>query len=265
MISIIMGVYNGEATVEKAAHSLLDGDDNDIEMIIVNDGSTDGTADILARLASDDPRVRVINTPKNMGLAHALNLAFQAARGAYVARQDADDISCINRLNRQLNYLLLHPELAFVGSSVNLVDGLGEVWGERCFPEAPDKNTVMRYNPFVHPTMLFLKTALDAVQGYRDLPYTRRCEDYDLVFRLYGAGYKGGNVPEVLMDYHEERDSASRHTRKTRLNEYRVRREGCRLLGGGVKGYAYSLKPLLLLLAKGGLYNVLHNGKWRHD
>lgn len=258
-----MGVYNGEKTVERAARSLLDGDHSDIEVIVVNDGSTDGTADILARLAAEDARVNVITCPQNKGLAHALNLALKKARGAYIARQDADDISYRNRLTRQLEYLERHPELSFAGAYVNLVDGAGEVWGERKFPEAPDARTVMRYNPFVHPTMLFKRAALEALGGYRDLPYTYRCEDYDLVFRLFGAGHRGGNVPEVLMDYHEERDSSSRHSAKTRLNEYRVRREGCKLLQGGIKGAVYSVKPLLLLFARGGLYNFLHNGKWR--
>jgi glycosyltransferase involved in cell wall biosynthesis len=260
-----MGVYNGEKTVEKAARSLLDGDYRDIEMILVNDGSTDGTADVLARLAAKDCRVRIINCLKNQGLAKALNLALAEAQGEYIARQDADDISYKNRLNRQLEYLKKHPELAFVGSSVNLVDGRGTRWGKRSFPEAPDVDTVMRFNPFVHPTMVFRRETLEAVKGYRDLPYTHRCEDYDLIFRLYGAGYKGGNLNEVLMDYHEERDSSSRHTCRTRFNEYRVRREGCRLLHGGIKGYLFSLKPLLLLLAKGRIYNLLHNAKWKRD
>ena len=260
MISVVMGVYNGEKTVERAMRSVLDGTYRDIEFIAVNDGSTDGTAELLSKIAEEDTRVKVINSEKNFGLAHALNTGIRAAKGEFVARTDADDASAKNRLERELNALIEYG-CDFVCCGANLIcDGK---WGERIFPEKVDKKTLISYNPFIHPTLLIKKEALIKVGGYCENADRRRVEDYDLFVRLYAAGFSGRNLPEILIDYYEPLDVSFRYDLKIRLNEYKVRKEAARLLRGGFLDRLKAVKPLLLLVIPKACYNKYRLKKWR--
>ena len=261
MISVIMGVYQAADSLTRAVRSILEGSYQDLEVILVDDGSTDGT-DKVVDILSQDERVRAIHLDANHGLAYCLNRALEEAKGEYIARMDADDYSYPGRLESELTYLVEHPELGFVSAAVRLVDG--EVaWGKRVFPPLPNEKDLIKGNPFVHPCMLFRKEVLDKVGGYRDLPWTWRCEDYDLVLRLWEQGVRGGNLPMVLMDYNEKQDSYNRHTERSRRNEYRVRVEAAKALGWGLKGWLFALKPILLSLLPHGLYNYLHRRKWQ--
>ncbi len=263
MISVVMGVYNGEKTVRRAVLSILEGDYNDIEFFIVDDGSTDSTNSILQELAKTDSRLKIIKSEHNLGLASALNKAIKLCKGEYIARQDADDFSYHNRLIRQMEYFNSHKELAFVSASARLLGDNNASWGIRNFPEVVSKKTLIRYNSFIHPCLLIKKEALLAVNGYCEDKNRYRCEDYDLYFRLYAKGYIGGNVQEVLLDYNEKTDSAYRHTFSTRKNEFFVRKNGTKALKGNIIDYLYCLKPLILALLPSNLYNILHNAKWR--
>ena len=147
MISVIMGVYNNEKTVSRAVKSLLDGSYSDIEVICVDDGSTDKSLAELQKLAQSDKRVKVFVSDKNYGLAHALNEGLKNASGEFVARMDGDDFSHPDRLEKQLRFFEENPQISFVGSGAVLVNEKGEKWGERVFPERPDKNVIIKYNP----------------------------------------------------------------------------------------------------------------------
>lgn len=263
MISVIIGVYNEEERVARAIESVLFGTYTDIEIVVVDDGSTDKTPQVLDRIAAMDTRVKVITLEKNGGLAHALNVALEAASGEYIARMDADDYSYPTRLDEQLKYLLANPELDFCGTAARLVDG-AVAWGIRQYPAEITAHTLYSYNPFIHPSMFFKRSVLNAVGGYRDEDDTWRCEDYDLYFRLYGAGFFGGNMQEILLDYFEPKDSAARHTAKSRKNEYLVRKRGAKLLHAGIRGRLLAYKPLIYRFIPKRLYNSLHNSKF-HD
>ncbi len=263
MISVIMGVYNGEKTVQRAVLSITQGTYTDIEFVIVDDGSTDNTWDVLQSLKESDSRIVVIKSDINNGLAFALNTALNSSKGEYVARMDSDDFSYPTRLEKQLEYLE-SSGLDFVGTGAKLVDN-GLVWGERKFSKVVDKDTLKKYNPFIHPTLLIKRDALTKVGGYNEAKYCHRCEDYDLYFRLYAKGFVGGNMQEILMDYSENRNSADRHNRQTRKNEFIVRRRGIKLLKGHLWDYMYCVKPLILLLLTDKLYNRMHNYKWRNN
>ena len=105
MISVIMGVYNNEKTVEKAVLSILNGTFKDLEFVIVDDGSTDSTFEVLEKLASENERIRLLKNDSNKGLAYSLNRCLEEAKGEYIARQDADDVSAPNRLEAELEEL----------------------------------------------------------------------------------------------------------------------------------------------------------------
>lgn len=262
-ISVVMSVYNGEKTVKKAVQSILDGSFRNLEFIIINDGSDDGTRDILEQAVAADDRIRLFNFTQNKGLIYALNFGIGKSCGDYIARMDADDVARVDRLQTQYDCLKDRNDIVFVGSAARLVDEDGKVWGVRSYPKTVDKKLLMKYDPFIHPTLLFKKSALEAVGGYRDSERTYRCEDYDLIFRLYAQGLYGENLEEPLIDYRESLNSAKKHNRTTRKNEYYVRKEGVKILKGGIYGRLFSLKPLCLSLLPDNVYNFLHNKKWK--
>ena len=113
-VSVVMPVYNAEGFVEAAARSILDQTFTDLELIAVDDGSTDGSGAILDRLAAADPRLRIVRRP-NTGVTGALNDGLAAARAPLIARMDADDVSAPTRLEKQLAYLDAHPDIGLLG------------------------------------------------------------------------------------------------------------------------------------------------------
>ncbi|WP_408010794.1 glycosyltransferase family 2 protein [Pseudalkalibacillus sp. A8] len=124
-ISVVMAVYNGKLYVQQAIDSILQQTYRDFEFIIVNDGSTDKTIEILNDI--QDPRVRLIHLPQNGGAASALNMGIQNAKGKWIAIQDADDLSCPTRLEDQISYVEEHLGIAAVGTLKKCISGKTEV------------------------------------------------------------------------------------------------------------------------------------------
>lgn len=119
VISVIMGVYNAENSVERAVRSLYTYT-GDMEVIAVNDGSKDGTADKLFRLSEEFPSLKVFSLEINRGLTYCLNFALEKSAGEFVARMDADDICRVGRFEKQLAFLNGHPDYAFTGGGARL-------------------------------------------------------------------------------------------------------------------------------------------------
>lgn len=190
-----MSVLDGERYLAAAIESILCQSLTEFEFVIVDDGSTDGTADILAR--QGDARVRVITLPENRGLTAALNHGLQHCRGGYVARQDSDDVSCGERLRRQAAFLEAHPEVAAVGTWGLQIDEDGHRIGVLKKQVRPDdlRAGLERENEFLHGSLMFRKAALEAVGGYRS--YFRYAQDYDLTLRL-SEKFDLANLPEPL-------------------------------------------------------------------
>jgi hypothetical protein len=187
-----MTVYNGREHVEEAARSILDQTFDDLELVVVDDGSTDGSADLVRGLG--DERVRVFSQG-NKGLAAALNAGIAHARGELVARMDADDVSHPDRLRRQVELLRARPDVAVVGTSFDVVDAGGATvdafWA---LPHDDDiRRELLVRNPFGHGTTMVRRAVLDDVGGYRLVPI----EDYDLWFRVLRR-HRGANLPESL-------------------------------------------------------------------
>lgn len=263
MISVICAVYNGEKSILRAAQSILDGTYKDIELILVDDGSTDGTAAAILRLAEEDKRVKPVFNEGNRGLTYSLNKGLAAAQGQYIARMDADDFSYPERLEKQLEFLESHREFAFVASAARLCHN-GKAYGERRYMPAPTKSDLASRCTFIHPTLLIRREAIDAVNGYRDKKFTRRCEDYDLYFRLYKKGLYGYNLKEALLDYEEDPADNSKHTPATRINEFIVRMRGCAAIRRPL-GFIKAFKCLLLIFVPKRLYFSLKNARTENE
>lgn len=245
-VSVIMGVYNEKKhdQVRKAVDSILQQTYADFEFIICDDGSEPSEAAWMKRCCERDARIRYIRLEQNRGLAAALNRCLELSVGEYIARMDADDISQPERLECQVAFLDHHPEYALTGCSARLIDEEG-AWGQRIPPEYPEPEDFLPTSPFIHPTILIRREVLQELGGYSEEPVALRVEDYDMFMRLYAAGYRGYNMPELLFAYRESRVSLSRRKYRYRINEFRIRRRGFRELGICSGNRRYVIKPLL--------------------
>lgn len=247
-VSVIMGVYNivelGDI-FSRAVDSVLSQTMRDFEFLICDDGSIDDTWNLLQQIAIKDERVRLLKNEKNSGLAATLNYCLSEARGTFVARQDSDDISASDRFARQICFLEEFSEISFVGTNVDLWDESG-IWGERIFPEFPQPQDFLFTMPFVHGALMFRKSALDHVEGYRVAKETRRAEDYDMLMRMYAAGLRGANLQSKLYAFLENQAAQKRRKYCYRIDEAQVRWQGFQALGLLPRALPYVVKPLIV-------------------
>ena len=255
-----MSVYNGEKTLGKAIDSILSQTYTDYEFIICDDASSDTTWSILERYRASDDRIVLISHSENKGLGASLNDCLEIARGDYIARQDADDVSKPERLERTFRYLE-ETGCPYVACGLYVFDDSG-VFSKRLFEEKVTKHTLAKKNPFFHPTMIFRREALEIVGGYRVVEETKRTEDYDLVMRLAAEGLIGQNLQEYLYYVYEPLDAYKRHTRQTRKYELRTRLHGLRAMKSPFYDYIYLAKPVIMSLIPHRLYKKLKQVQW---
>lgn len=258
-ISIIMGVYNCKRSdlLDKSIRSIIGQTFTDWEFIICNDGSTDGkTLDLLRKYELEDERIYVISYEPNQGLAHALNECLRVSKGKYIARQDDDDVSKPQRLQKLLDFAEKHPEYAVIGSIADVVDDSG-VWGEYRLEEKPEKKTFYWNSPFAHPTVLMCREVLVELGGYREAKETWRHEDYDLFMRMYAAGYQGYNIQEKLYEYRIVNGDKKYRPMNDRINETEVRFKGFKSMGVLLGGIPYVIKPLIVGLIPQRIFKII--------
>ena len=183
-LSVVMPVHNGADYLQESIQSILSQTHAEFEFVIVDDGSTDRTPEILQAWATRDPRVRVVRTRSRLGVVGSANRAVAEARAPVCARMDADDVSHPDRLRRQWAVLQAHPEACLVGTLAELVDARGRVIRPR------DRSALLSRGgavpPFPHGSIMFRRRAFEAVGGYR--PACAYWEDRDLFLRLAEQG-----------------------------------------------------------------------------
>ncbi len=213
-VAVLLPARDAARTVRAAAVSILRQSLRDLALVFVDDGSKDGTSEILARLAERDRRVTVIRGPGE-GIARALSRGLPRCDAEVVARMDADDVAWPRRLERQVQALGADPSLAAVGSRVRLVPRRRVAEGMRRYvawlnglvtPERVLRDLLVE-SPLVHPAAAIRAGALRAAGGWRDGDFP---EDYDLWLRLVAAGGRLCNVPEVLLDWRESEERLTR-------------------------------------------------------
>ena len=156
LLSVIVPVYNVEKFIDKCVESIINQSYKDIEIILVDDGSTDNTLEELNKIVQVDSRIKVISYDKNKGLNYALNMCLKEAKGTYIARQDDDDISLKERFKKQVDFLDKHSEYAIVGTLADVFDDSGK-WGEYNVEEKPTKTSFYWNSPFMHPNIMMRK------------------------------------------------------------------------------------------------------------
>jgi glycosyltransferase involved in cell wall biosynthesis len=208
VIDVIIPVYNGAAYLQEAIRSIQDQSVRDIQIIVIDDGSTDDTPALLRQIAAADARVTLFTTP-NQGIVEALNLALSKCTAEFVARHDADDVAYPHRFAVQLNHFAKFPKCVAQSSAVRHIDEFGHPtgnFGRLSSPERADARYVPAIEPYlIHPYLMIRRTAAIAVGGYRHVLHS---EDTDLYWRLRERG-ELHNMDQVLGDYRLHNGSIS--------------------------------------------------------
>lgn len=206
-VSVVMAVYNGERYLADAVESTLSQSFADWELVVVDDGSTDGSSRILAEYAAADPRV-VVHRQENGGMAAALNQGLDLARAPLVARLDADDLSLPGRLEQQHRFLRDHPEVGMVGGQAAIIDRNGREVAEARYPldDKAIRDQMKRTTAFVHSSVMIRREVLDRTGGYRS--QFDSAEDLDLWLRVAERAQLA-HLPEKVAAYriHPEQTS----------------------------------------------------------
>jgi Glycosyltransferases involved in cell wall biogenesis len=183
LLTVVMSVYNGEKYLKEAIQSILKQTFADFNFLIINDGSTDLSREII--LSFKDNRIKLIDNKKNIGLTRSLNKALNLAEGKYIARMDADDISKPNRFKEQIDYLLSHPDIGLLGTSFDFIDENGIITGKSDYSGYSSEilyYTLTFYNCIAHSTVIFNKELVLSLGGYDET--ILRSQDIELWYRI---------------------------------------------------------------------------------
>ncbi|MGA1868152.1 MAG: glycosyltransferase [bacterium] len=207
-VTVLMPVYNGARFLYEAIESILNQSFEDFDFLIINDASTDRSADIINSYR--DPRIRVIHNHTNLKIAATLNKGIKLAFGEYIARMDCDDISLPQRLEKQFNFMENNPEIDILGTNLIRIDEDGHVFDKQpqLYPTSPG---IIRWMIFFrcciqHPTVMMRKRIFQELGGYN--PDIFHVEDYDLWLRA-SFTCKMANLPDKLIMYRIHNENIS--------------------------------------------------------
>ena len=196
LVSILIPVYNVEEYVEAAIRSIMDQTYKDLEIIIVDDCSSDSTFDICKKLQEHDSRIKLFKNENNQKICFTLNRAYRLSCGDMIARMDGDDISEPDRISQQVAYLSANPEIDLVGVSLIGIDSTGRPLGK--FVHLSNENLLLKTMQYVTPVShvwVARRSVYDTLGGYRNIP---GCEDYDFLLRMHTRGLRFNNVPDYF-------------------------------------------------------------------
>lgn len=212
-VSVVMAVHNGLPYVESAVRSLMRQTLRDIEIIIVDDASSDDTPALLRQLAKQDPRIRLKLLRRNLKTPGATNKGLDMVRAPLVARMDADDLALPHRLAVQKRFMDLHPDITLCGSSIAQIDANGKTFrtSRRARDAFATRWLARFFSPLCHPTFMFRTSGRNGVPFRYDTDYPFS-EDYDFLARLLQTD-DAASLPEVLVKYrvHSQSTTATRY------------------------------------------------------
>lgn len=260
-VSVIMGIYNCEDTLKESIDSIIRQTYDNWELILCDDGSTDRTYELAQEYARTYPaKVRLIKNDQNLRLAATLNRCLKYASGEYIARMDGDDISLPERFEKQVAFLNTNLQYQVVGTQMISFDESGDK-GIKYSIEFPDR-TYLKYNPpFAHATVMMRKSAYEKIGGYRVHNEVTRCEDVDLWFRFFKAGFQGCNLQIPLYKVRENIHDFRRRKFIDHINAAKVCYKGFKSLGYPMWYYVFLLKPILSGLIPRRMMKYYHNFK----
>lgn len=240
-ISVLMSVYNDEKYLRKSVNSALEQSFSDFEFIIIDDGSTDKSLEIVK--SYKDPRIRIVRNKNNIGLTKSLNKGLQFAQGEYIARMDADDIALPDRLGKQIDFMDKNPGVGVLGTAIYVIDEAGRLITKSRKPLTHPCcvwNLLFR-NSFYHPTVMIKKDLLLSVEGYS--PQHKAGQDRDLWIRVFDKT-KLANLKEPLLLHRKHRKQISHNLDNV---EYKERIESRQRIFSLIVGREISYKNLKIM------------------
>ena len=219
LCSIIIPVHNGEKYIRECLDSCLNQTYINIEIIVVDDKSTDNTLDILREYAEKDERVKVLPVEKQNGLGNVINIGIRESKGKYIVRMDADDIMYPTRIEKQVEYLESNESCVAVGGQIDIIDANSKVTGSRKYPQTDKelRRNLFLFQPFAHPAVTLWRSSLESVGLYPEDIW--KVEDVKLFLILSTKG-EFANISEKVIKYRMTFDTQSQskmvdHFKKT--------------------------------------------------
>lgn len=197
MVSAVIPVHNGQKYIRESIDSCLNQTYKNIEIIVVDDESTDNTLDILREYGN---KIKIIPVKKQNGLGNVINIGIKESKGKYIARLDADDIMYPTRLEKQVQYLENNSDCVVVGGQIDIIDENGDIKNHREYAvEDKDiKKNMFIFSPFAHPSVTIRRSALESVGLYPENMW--KVEDVKLFFLLSKEG-KFHNISDTVIKY----------------------------------------------------------------
>jgi glycosyltransferase involved in cell wall biosynthesis len=206
-VSVLMPVYNADKYLKDSISSILNQTFTDFELIIIDDGSTDKSWEIIKNFQKIDNRIVAVKNEKNLGIAGNLNKSISFSKGKYLARMDADDWSYPDRFIKQVEALDRNQEIGIIGGSIEVCDNnLNNVYLRKYnHNDFEIRKNIFKYSPFCHPAIMFRREAIINNKYNERLSPT---EDYDIYFRI-GKNWKFSNLKDNLLKYRNSKNQSS--------------------------------------------------------
>ncbi len=216
-ISVILPVHNGEKYLKEAVESILGQTFTDFELIIIDDGSTDSTADIVKSF--DDERIVYLKNETNVGISDTMNRGIAVSKGRYIARMDADDISLPTRFEKQINYMKQNSDISVLGCAIEIFGEEIEGYVRRFSCNNDDIRIDLIFStPFAHPTLMFDRCVFE--YDRYDSSFNG-LEDYELWLR-FAQKYKMSVMPEVLFKYRKHIGQVTKNYSKDYIEKLKI-------------------------------------------
>jgi len=255
-IYVIMSVYNGELYVKEAIESILNQTFSIFEFLIIEDASKDKCLKIIQSYEKKDKRITLFMNEENKGLTKNFNFLLKQSKWEFVARMDCDDISEPEGLQIQLQSIK-KKKIDILGTQAININEKGDYISDRNVPTTHQEIDKMlpKLNPLIHPTILFKRSSLLKRKGY-DEKY-RTSQDYALWFKAVANGLKIENLDLKLLRNRINENYLKRKTLKYHLNDYKIKKEGFKLLQLPFYMYFFLIIPLILSITPQFLYKYL--------
>jgi len=261
-VSVIMGVYNEVDTVLESIECLLNQSFSDLEIIICDDGSTDGTAESINNMAKQYSNITFLQNEQNMGIAYSLNRCIDIVQGEYLARMDADDMCHKDRFKKQVEFLDNHLEYDLVGSQYIMYENGNRLYSHK--KTVPDDSVLPIDVPFAHPTIMIRKVSMDKLGRYNDSNRTRYCEDLELWYRFFYLNLKGYNLSEYLYFKNQRYYHHPKIKLRYGLDLFVVNVLGLNLIKANWYRYFFALKSLITVMVPDVIKQLYHKVKFKN-
>jgi len=263
IISIIVSIYNSDKTLSTMIDSVLNQTYKEFELILINDGSTDNSLDIIKEFAKKDIRIVIIDK-KNSGLTKSLNIGLKKANGKYIARIDADDIWYPTKLEKQVEFLEQNQDYTLIGTAYNEIDDNGKIiYKKQRIPllitDEEIRENIVKFNPFFHSSVMFRKKVLETIGFYNEeFKYT---QDYEYWVRIMSK-YKVTNIDEVLASRRYSDDMISiKKEKEQRMYAIKAKLLAIKLLKKSILEYKYLVNDILVFMLPQEIVNAIRKTK----